>query len=235
LSFAVAAGCLAVIEHRHRDGPGAASDKPRHTAAPVRIVHDAREGFREVLRHRWLWVLILQALVYHLFFGGVQAVIGPIVVKRSYGEAQWGWTLAALLFGFVVGGLVTLRVRPRRLLLGGVLCLALTGALPAALALNRALLLVLLGAFVHGLGLQIFDVNWDLAIQQNVAPDRLSRVFAVDTIGSYVMRPLGLLLTGPVAEAVGFSRWLWIVTAVVTGSSLAAVVGVPSVRNLQRA
>ena len=41
---------------------------------------DVREGFAEVMRHTWLWLLILQALLYHLFYGGAQGVLGPIVV-----------------------------------------------------------------------------------------------------------------------------------------------------------
>ena len=33
---------------------------------------DVAAGFREVMRHTWLWLLILQALLYHLFYGGAQ-------------------------------------------------------------------------------------------------------------------------------------------------------------------
>ena len=37
------------------------------------------------MRHTWLWLLILQALLYHLFYGGAQGVLGPIVVGDSLG------------------------------------------------------------------------------------------------------------------------------------------------------
>ncbi|MBP8881947.1 MAG: hypothetical protein KBG77_12685, partial [Dermatophilaceae bacterium] len=79
----------------------------------------------------------------------------------------------------------------------------------------------------------IFSVNWDVAIQQQVAPDKLARVFAVDVAGSFVARPLGLAVTGPIAEIVGYRPWLWVVTGVVTGS-LALVLLVPSIRRLER-
>ena len=36
------------------------------------MLADVGAGFREVLRHTWLWLLILQALLYHLFYGGAQ-------------------------------------------------------------------------------------------------------------------------------------------------------------------
>jgi MFS family permease len=86
---------------------------------------------------------------------------------------------------------------------------------------------------LHGLGLEIFSVNWDLAIQQNVPPDRLARVFAFDQVGSFIMRPLGLVLTGPVAVVVGVRPWLAVTAVVMAASTLAALLA-PSVRRLER-
>ena len=223
LMFAAAALCFAGI-----DVPPLAAEKSRHLLA------DLRAGAAEVFRHTWLWVLIGQALVYHLFYGGVQAVLGPIVVDASHGEAAWGWSLATLMVGFMAGGLVTLRYRPSRGLFAGTVMLALTAAFPAALALDSGLWLILVGAFLHGFGLEIFSVNWDLSIQQNVPPDKLARVYSFDIVGSFVARPIGLALTGPVAEAVGLSRWIGIVAVVMFGSVLITL-SVRSVRELRRA
>lgn len=202
---------------------------------PVResMLVGLRSGAAEVFRHGWLWVLIAQALVYHLFYGGAQGVLGPIVVKRHYGEAAWGWALGALMLGFIVGGVLTLRVRPRRSLFAGTAMLALTALFPLALALHPVLGLLLAGAFAHGFGLEIFSVFWDLSIQQNVDPVKLARVYSFDAVGSFVMRPLGLAVTGVVAQAVGFSSWLVVIAAVMFGSTLVALT-VPSVRRLER-
>jgi MFS family permease len=222
VTFGVAALCFAAMKVERLPAPAAQS-----------LLGDLRSGAVEVFRHTWLWVLIVQALVYHLLYGGAQGALGPIVVTRSYGEAAWGWALAALMGGFMAGGLITLRWRPRRMLFAGTVFLALTACFPLAMALHVDLSVVLLGAFLHGLGLEIFSVSWDLAIQQNVQPDKLARVFAFDQVGSFVMRPVGLALTGPVAEAVGERRWL-LVTAVVMAGATALALLPPSVRNLER-
>jgi MFS family permease len=202
------------------------ADKPSMLAEAV-------AGAREVFRHTWLWALIVQALVYHLFYGGAQGVLGPIVVKDDFGEAAWGWALGALMVGFMVGGLVTLRWRPRRLVYAGTILLGLTACFPAALASPVGLTWVLVGAFLHGFGLEIFSVNWDVAIQQNIPPEKLARVFSFDVAGSFAARPIGLALTGPIAQMVGFHAWLWVVAAVIVGT-LVLVLLVPSVRRLQR-
>ena len=123
-----------------------------------------------------------------------------------------------MMAGFVVGGLVTLRWRPRRPLFVGTWLLGLTAAFPLAMAWSDSLTVVLLGAFLHGFGLEIFSVGWDLSIQQNVAPDKLARVYSFDLIGSFIARPIGLALTGPVATAVGLRAWLGVIAAVIVGS-----------------
>jgi MFS family permease len=201
------------------------------TTSPLTDLH---EGFREVLRHTWLWLLILQALLFNLFYGGAQSVLGPVVVGEGMGRSAWGFALAALMAGFVAGGLLALRVRPRRPLGSGVVLLALTGAFPLAMALSGTLGPVVLGAFVHGVGLQMFSVYWDQSIQSQVPEDKLARVYAFDSVGSFVARPLGLALTGPVAAATGADTWLLVVAAVIAVSSL-AVLASRRVRSLEPA
>ena len=103
LTFAVAAWCFTRLSVPPLAAP----------AVQESLWRDVGAGFREVMRHTWLWLLILQALLYHLFYGGAQSVLGPIVVSDSLGRPAWGWALSAMMLGFVVGGLVTLRWRPR--------------------------------------------------------------------------------------------------------------------------
>ncbi|HEX4190572.1 MAG TPA: MFS transporter [Marmoricola sp.] len=222
-TFVVAAACFHLI------------DVPQVPATRARepMLAEMRAGAAEVLRHTWLWLLITQALTYHLFFGGVVGVLGPVIVKRTLGEAAWGWALGALMVGFMIGGLVSLRWRPRHGLAVGTALLSLTAAFPLALAVSDQLWVLILGALLHGFGLEIFSVNWDLSIQQNVPADKLSRVYSFDTVGSFVFRPIGLAITGPIADAIGFHRWLVIVAAVMGGTSLLSLCS-RDVRSLQR-
>ncbi|GAA4741961.1 MFS transporter [Nocardioides endophyticus] len=223
LTFAIAAYCYSRLRvpHTRADGPRAS------------MLADLGDGAREVLSHPWLWLLIGQAMLYHLFYGGAQTVLGPIVIGDEFGRSSWGLAMGTLMAGFVVGGLVCLRWRPRRSLLIGTMLLSLTALFPIAMALSDQLWAVLLGAFLHGFGLQVFDVFWDLSIQQNVAPDKLARVYSFDMVGSFVARPLGLALTGPIAVLVGYQEWLLVVGCVMGASSLLALTSA-DVRRLVR-
>jgi MFS family permease len=101
------------------------------------------------------------------------------------------------------------------------------------MAFSDHLLPILVGAFLHGFGLQVFDVQWQVAIQQHIPEDKLARVYSFDMVGSFVARPLGLVLVGPVAAAVGFDTWLVVIGLVMGGSSLLALLS-PDVRHLER-
>lgn len=223
LTFAVAAVCFGRLDVPHT----------RHEGTRPSLMSDMGEGLREVLRHTWLWLLIGQALLYHLFYGGAQAVVGPIVMGDEFGRSSWGLALGVLMAGFVVGGLVCLRWRPRRALSIGTVLLSMTAAFPLTMALSDHLWPILVGGFVHGLGLQVFDVFWQVSIQENIAEDKLARVYSFDLVGSFIARPVGLAATGPVAEAVGFDRWLVVVGCVMGGSALLSLLS-PDVRRLRR-
>ncbi|HEY0890028.1 MAG TPA: MFS transporter [Nocardioides sp.] len=187
------------------------------------MLADLGEGVREVLRHTWLWLMILQAMVYHLLYGGAQGVLGPVVVGEGIGRSAWGFAMAALMAGFVVGSVVAMRWRPRRSLYAGAWLLCLTALFPLAMALSGSLTVILAGAFLHGFGLQLFDIFWDLSIQRHVPEDKLARVYSLDVVGSFVARPVGLALTGPVAEAVGLHRWLLVVGLAMLAVEVAAL------------
>src|SRR4051812_7604377 len=194
VTFAIAAYCYSRLR----------VEQQRPEGVRASMLADLGDGAREVLSHPWLWLLIGQAMLYHLFYGGAQTVLGPIVVGADFGRSSWGLAMGTLMAGFVAGGLLCLRWRPHRSLLIGTLLLSLTALFPIAMALSDHLWVVLVGAFLHGFGLQVFDVFWDLSIQQNVAPDKLARVYSFDAVGSFVARPLGLALTGPIAVLVGY-------------------------------
>ncbi len=223
VTFAVAAFCFGRLDVPHTRPEGI---RPSFLA-------DLGDGLREVLRHTWLWLLIGQALLYHLFYGGAQSVVGPIVMGEEFGRSSWGLALGTLMAGFVVGGLLCLRWRPRRALYVGTALLSLAAAFPLAMALSDRLWPILVGAFLHGVGLQIFDVFWQVSIQENIAEDKLARVYSFDMVGSFVARPVGLVVTGPVAEVVGFDRWLVVVGCVMGGSALLSLLS-PDVRRLER-
>jgi MFS family permease len=193
------------------------------------------EGWREFRSRTWLWAIVLQFGVMNALTVGSESVLGPTVAKQSLGGAAgWGLILTCESAGFVLGGLLQLRLQPRRLLLVATLGVMLGSGFSAALAVPLPLVAVCFFALLAGIGVEAFGVNWDTAIQQEIPGDKLSRVSSYDALGSYVLIPVGLAVAGPIADAIGTSTTLYAV-AVMNIVAALAVLSVRQVRTLRRA
>jgi hypothetical protein len=161
-------------------------------------------------------------------------VLGPFVANRSLGgSAGWGLILAAQAAGMVVGGFASLRLRPARPLFAGNLAILLIALPLILLAVPAPLVAVAAAAFVAGAGVEFFEVIWATTLQQQIAPKRLSRVSSYDLLGSFVLVPVGTVVIGPLAQAVGATDTLWAAAFVVVGATT-AVLAVADVRGLKR-
>lgn len=209
LTFFVAAAAFAAMRLPAAPRPG--TDRPS-------VLSDVRDGLAEVVHQRWLLLTIGQAMVFHLAYGGVEGVLGPTVVGEGIGRDVWGWAMAALGVGVVAGSLLSMRIHPPRPLVTAMLALASTGAFPVAMGLAEGPAPLLAAAFVHGLGLQLYSVLMDVAVQEGVPTDKLARVYAIDQVGSLATRPLGLALVGP-ALLVAPAEALLVGVGVVLGAS----------------
>jgi MFS family permease len=121
------------------------------------IVRELAEGWNAFRARSWLWSIVAQFSILNAVFVGAFQVLGPVQAKAHYGGARvWGLILGAEAAGLICGGLVMLRARPQRMLLVATFS-TLVLALPLLLlAPPAAAATVAVGAFVSGLGLEVF-------------------------------------------------------------------------------
>jgi len=67
----------------------------------------------------------------------------------------------------------------------------------------EALVLVAV-TFVAGAGIEVFSMGWNLAMQENIDDQMLSRAYSYDALGSFVAMPIGQLAYGPLGAAFGY-------------------------------
>jgi hypothetical protein len=206
---------------------------PAHvTLPPQSFFGDLRDGWREFASRTWVWVIVVAASIGNMMTS-VFVVLGALLAKTSLGGAgAWAAILASLGVGSMIGGFVALRVRVRRPLFFGSSLLGFLAVPIALLALRAPVVLVAAGALLAGSGNMVFNSLWETALQRHVPPASLSRVSAYDWFGSLAFQPLGLVVAGPAAAAIGISTTLWIASAGVLAMAALAV-GTPSVRQLE--
>ena len=143
-------------------------------------------------------------------------VLGPLVADETIGRRAWGLVLAAETIGMIVGGLLAIRLRLRRLLFFGTFsCLFM--ALPVLLlGVAPWLWALFAGALVAGIMLEQFGVAWETTMQEHVPADKLARVYSYDMVGSFVAMPIG-----QIAQEVGVRTTLIGATVIMTVAVLA--------------
>jgi MFS family permease len=215
-TFLVSAVCLLLVR--------VAVPRPE----PSDVLSDLRRGWEEFKARSWMWSVILVWV-----FWGV-LVVGPYVPLSSQViGADYGWVMTALGLGTVLGGLVAIRLRPRRPLAAGAVALSGYAAVPLTVALGLPLPLLMAGHLLGGCALAFWSVMWSTSVQTQVAPDVVNRVNAYQVAGSVAGMAVGQALAGPVTALVE-PRTFMLGSALVTAGVVTALLSIKPVRRLGR-
>ena len=160
-SFFVSLACLALLRVPPRPMPAARS-----------FLADLAEGWHELAIRPWYWVNLL-AHACGNFVVPALFVLGPVIAARSLGGAPaWGALSASWGTGAVAGGIVGLRVKPRRPLVATDLLMAGLALPLLALAFSRSVVLIAAAEAVFGFTMIMGNSVWFTAMQVLI-PDKV--------------------------------------------------------------
>ncbi|MEU8464064.1 MFS transporter [Streptomyces sp. NPDC029003] len=214
--------------------------------APLRKLGTARDasdepmwnrlatGWQEFRSRSWLWGVISVWAVYGLFVFGPALPLGAALLTEQHGAGGYGWIASADGAGTIIGGLLGMRVRPRRPLVAGACAMFFFALNPLAPALGWSFTVTALTGVVAGCGFAFWGVMWATSVQSHIPLAVLSRVSAYDVAGSIMVIPLGRALAGPAADAFGADRVL-LFSSVVGVVCIGVMLCVPAIRALGRA
>ena len=214
-TFLLSAAFLARVRPRRRETPPVALDTLwRRTT----VWGEISDGFREVRSRAWVWATLASFCV-ALFCGlAPWFVLGPLVAREQYGDvAIYGVVEAALGFGTILGSLTGVGWRPRHPMRLAMLAMLLWPAAAILYAAGVTLFIAIPATVVAGTGIALFDVWWLTALAERIPADKLSRVTSFDWMVSCALLPLGYVLAGPLAGALGA------VEVLLGGSALACI------------
>jgi MFS family permease len=206
----------------------------RHEAASDRkpFLQELRLGWREFASRTWLWTTVTLFGVSNFVFAA-WVVLGPVIaIERLGGPGAWATVMASSGIGAVIGGLLALRLRPRRPLLVSVVLAGATVLELAALALHAHTAVLSAVALLAGASIAIHLTLWLTVFQQHIPQAAQSRVSSYDELGSFLLIPLGLALAGPASNLLGMGVTLW-GAAAISAVCIATMAAIPSVRALR--
>ena len=174
-------------------------------STPENLLVDVREGFQTIIAAPILWISIIVFAFTNITLAGPFSVGMPFLVKDHLGGDE---KLLGLLYGiFPIGYAVS------SLILGGVtrlryrgivfyICSAIAGLGLGVFGLNLPLWALIVAALINGAALEVCGLIWINILQQLVPQEKLGRVSSVDTLGSFVLLPLGYAFTGWLVDRV---------------------------------
>jgi MFS family permease len=172
---------------------------------------ELHDGWREVASRRWLWTMLLRTMLVLFVTIAPLQVLAPLWIKTyHHSAALWGWLAGLFSLGMLAGGAIALYYRPRRPMVV-VTLMGVTASAPMfALALGWSWPTLTAVWFLRGIAIGLLVAVWDTTLQLQIAPEAMARVSSWDWMTSNGLWPLGLVLAGPIAAALGLQATLWL-------------------------
>jgi MFS family permease len=127
-----------------------------------------------------------------------------VIARDHYGGAGVFGALEIISgVGAVIGSVTAARWRPAHPLFTGFMLALAWPLMAGTFAVGAPVALVAVFAFGTGFGFSQLMIWWETALARYIPPAALSRVSAWDWMGSLALLPLGYLIAGPLASAVG--------------------------------
>jgi DHA3 family macrolide efflux protein-like MFS transporter len=197
---------------------------------------DFRSGLKYVRSWPGLMMLMLLAMVINFLLSPAGALM-PILVADYFkgGPLQLGWIEAAFGFGMIAGGLVLgawggfkKRILTSMFgLIGLGVGFSLIGFVPSNL-----FWLGVIGAFFAASMVSIVNGPIHAILQSAVEPAMQGRVFTLVGSLASAMAPIGLIVAGPVADAIGVQSW-YVIGGLACILMAALGYSIPAVMNIE--
>jgi len=175
------------------------------------VWQDMRDGFIYIREWPALVIILLMVMGVNFMLTPVASLLPLLVADHFNGGAlQLGWIQAASAGGMVAGGLLLSAWGGFRRRVVTAMCgligigagVFLTGLAPA-----NGFWMALGATAVSGMMTPITNGSFGAVLQASIAPEMQGRVFALIFRAATAMAPLGLLIAGPLADAVGVRVW----------------------------
>ncbi len=187
----------------------ASADQP--AAARSTVWQEFRAGLRYIFGWKGLLYIAVMAVIINFLLTPAFSLLPILVTKHFNGGAlQLAWMNSAYGGGVVLGGLLLsvwggFRKRMHTSLVG-ILGMA-AGVTLIGLASEHGYYLALAGGFVAAFFNPIANGPLFAVVQGAVAPDMQGRVFTLIGSAASFMSPVGLMIAGPMADALGVQTW----------------------------
>ncbi len=183
----------------------------RSAAGKATFWQDFAAGFQYLMAWRGLLIVLAMVMVINFFYSAAESLTPLLISKHFRGDAaQLGWWQAAFAIGTILGGILlgTWGGFRKKLVTAQVGLIVLgTGTLLIGLTPPHLFWLGMAANTLTGLILPVTNGSYGAILQSVISPDMQGRVFAFIMSAAMLVSPLGLMIAGPISDALGIQLW----------------------------
>lgn len=210
-------------------------DRKRENIEVPNILREAMDGIRELKDKKLVGFMLLGAL-FNLFYMPL-FVLFPMMPLSYFGMTEWHAGLVEIVFGIgmlVGAGVLSFWGGPKNkvyTVMGAVFIIGLSLTISGTLPQSGFVIFTVLSAFL-GLATPYFNLQ-NVVFQQHIDDVYLGRVMSLLGSLMVIATPIGIALSGVVAEFLGIENLFFILGLLIIVTSLFYWV-IPSVRNCDK-
>jgi len=178
------------------------------------LMQDVREGLAYVRSWPGLVAIIFMGVFLNFLLVPTGSLLPLLVTKHfSKGTLELGLINSVQGFGIIAGGIILSLwggfkkkiVTSMTGIIGLGIGVMLIGLAPASL-----FIVAIIGSVLLGVTIPITNGPIGALLQSIIRPDMQGRVMSLLVSGATAISPLGLLIAGPLSDALGIQVWFWI-------------------------
>jgi len=188
---------------------------PRAEHSENTMLDDLGYGWKVFISFKWIVIIVAVFSFIVMCWAAAENVLGPLIALEHFdGAKSWSFVITAESIGLIVGSLIAIKVRPKYPMRFLMLSSFTITFYIASLAKPQPLAVIMVGAFLFGITLDLWGTLWSTALQRKVPRDSLSRVSSFDAMGSLMFRPIGLAIAAPLSTLLGIENFIYILAAI---------------------
>ncbi|MHA1474528.1 MAG: MFS transporter [Promethearchaeota archaeon] len=197
--------------------PSVKKEPKTKTDVKISFKKEFKEGYRAIMQIKGMFAFFISCII-------LNSLISPSAVLRSYfisiyheGDAiMLSYISASIQIGMICGGLfILLRKQWKRKSMMIIVAFFIQGIsyLVTSLAPKGDFLTLIIALFFFGIGFPIINSLYLTILQEVVPLDMQGRVNSIDIALSISIMPIAVLISGPIAEAIGVNYLFMILAA----------------------
>ena len=207
-----------------------------HQKKKPSLMQDVREGLAYIRSWPGLVAIIFMGVFLNFLLVPTGSLLPLLVTKHfSKGAMELGLINSVEGFGIIAGGII-LSVWggfKKKIVtsMTGIIGLGI-GVLLIGLAPASLFIVAILGSVLLGVTIPITNGPIGALLQSIIRPDMQGRVMSLLVSGATAISPLGLLIAGPLSDALGIQVWFW------AGGIICVLIGIagffiPAIMNIE--